>query len=108
MTNPFIIYCLYFQISLNPGPVYNSQSFCSNEWNVFKAKGIHLIHLNVNCLLPKIDKNLYPAARTNVAVIVIFESMLDETILQLQIQISNYKLLKIILKVSPNFAQCMA
>ena len=43
--------------SLNPGPVYNSLSSCSNEWNIFKAKGIHLIHLNVNSvveiLLPK-------------------------------------------------------
>ena len=56
-------------ISLNSGPVYNSQSSCSNEWNVSKAKGIHLIHLNVNSLLTKIDKIRYIAARTNTAVI---------------------------------------
>ena len=32
-------------ISLNPGPVYNNESLDSNEWNVFKSKRIHLIHL---------------------------------------------------------------
>ena len=83
-----ILLILSSNISLNPGPVSNSQSFCSNEWNVFKAKGIHawlhqilesisLIHLNVNSLLPKIDKIRYIAARTNVAVIGISESKLD-------------------------------
>ena len=81
-------------ISLNPGPVYNSQSSCSNEWNVFKAEGIHLIHLNVNSLLPKIDEIRYIAAFTNAAVIGISASKLDETILQSEIQISNDELLR--------------
>ena len=81
-------------ISLNPGPVYNSQPSCSNEWNVFKAKGIHLIHLSVNSLLPKFDEIRYKAARTNAAVTGISESKLDKTILQSQIQIYNYELLR--------------
>ena len=42
-------------IDLKPGLAYNSQSLCSNECNVFKPKGISLIHLNVNSFLPKID-----------------------------------------------------
>ena len=79
---------------MNPGPVYNSQSSCSNEWNVFKAKGIHLIHLNVNSLLPKIDEIRYISARTHAAVIGISESKLDETIYLPEIQISNYELLR--------------
>ena len=45
-----ILLILSGDINFNPGPVYNSQSSCSNKWNVFKAKGIHLIHLNVNSL----------------------------------------------------------
>ena len=81
-------------ISLNPGPVYNSQLSCSNEWNVFKAKGVHLIHLNINSLLPKFDEIQYLAARTNAVVITISESKLDETVLQSEIQISNYELLR--------------
>ena len=69
-------------ISLNPGPVYNSQPYCSNECNVFKAKGIHLIHLNVNSLLSKTDEIRYIDVRANAAVIGISEPKLDETILQ--------------------------
>ena len=55
-------------ISLNPGLAYNSESSCSNEWNLFKGTGSHLIHLNVNSPLPKINENRYIAARTNAAV----------------------------------------
>ena len=67
-------------ISLNPGLVYNSKRSCLNEWNVFKEKRIHVIHLNVNSLLQRIDEMRYIPARTNAAVIRISESKLDETI----------------------------
>ena len=80
-----ILLILSGDISLNPGPVYN---------NAFKVKGIHLIHLIVNGLLPKIDENRYIAARTNAAVIGISEYKFGETILQSEIQISNYELLR--------------
>ena len=73
-------------IGLNPGLVYNSQSSCLNEWNVFEAKGIHLTDLNFNSLLPKIDEFRHIAARTNAAAIRISESKLDETIFQSEIQ----------------------
>ena len=63
-------------ISLNAGPVYNNQSLHSNEWNVSRSKGIHLIHLKVNSLLPKIDEIRYIAERTKAAVIEITESKL--------------------------------
>ena len=81
-------------ISLNPAPAYNNQSLHSNEWNVFRSKGIHLIHLNVNSLLPKIDEIRYIAERTKAAVIGITESKLDESIFQSEIQIDNYDLLR--------------
>ena len=64
-----ILHLLLGDISLNPGPVYNNQSLHLNEWNVFRSKGIHLIHLNVNSLLPKIDEIRYIAERTKAAVI---------------------------------------
>ena len=89
-----ILLILSGDISLNPGPVYNNQSLHSNEWNVFRSKGIHLIHLNVNSLLPKVDKIRYLAERTKVAVIEITESQLDESIFQSEIQIDNYDLLR--------------
>ena len=43
-------------ISLNPGPVHQGTLQCSNEWNVFKNKVLHTIHLNINSLLPKIEQ----------------------------------------------------
>ena len=69
-----ILLILSGDISLNPGPVYNNQSLHSNEWNVFRSKGIHLIHLNVNSLLPKTDEIRYIAERSRYIVIGIFES----------------------------------
>ena len=59
-----------------------------------KRKGIHLIYLNVNSLLSKVDEIRYVTTPTNATVIRIFESKVDETILQLEIQISNYDLLR--------------
>ena len=73
-----ILFILSGMSSLNPGPVYNDESSCPNELIVFKAKGVHLIHLNVNNLLPKINKIFYVDAHTNV--IEISGSKLDETI----------------------------
>ena len=56
--------------------------------------GIHLIHLNVHSLLPKIDQICYIAEHTKVAVIGITESKLNESIFQLEIKIDNYHLLR--------------
>ena len=39
------------------------------EWNICKLKGLHLIHLNINSLLPKMDKLQYTANSSNAAVI---------------------------------------
>ena len=89
-----ILFILSRDISLNPRPVYNNESLDSNEWDVFKSKGIHLIHLNVNNLLPRIDEIHYIAERTNAAVIGITESKLNKSIFQSDIQIDNYDLLQ--------------
>ena len=88
------MFVLSGDISLNPGPVYNTQSLHSNEWNVFRSKEIYLIHLNFNSLLPKIDEICYMAERAKAAVIGITESKLDESIFQSEIQIDNYDLLR--------------
>ena len=66
-------------ISLNPGPVYNNQSLYSNEWNVYRSKGIHLIHLNIKSLLPKIDEIRHIAERSKAAVTGMTESKLDQS-----------------------------
>ena len=53
-----------------------NENAITNEWNVFRSKGIHLIHLNVNSLLPKINEIHYIAEGTKAAVIGITESKL--------------------------------
>ena len=65
----------------------------SNELNFFKLRGLYLIHLNINSLLPKIDELRYIANSSNAAVIGISESKVDESVLQSEIQINNYDLL---------------
>ena len=88
-----ILLLLSSDISLNPGPTNSLQPLDSNEWNVFKSKGLHLIHLNISSLLPKTNKLQYIANSSNAAVIGISNSKLDESVLQPEIQINNYDLL---------------
>ena len=88
-----ILFILSGYISLNPAPKTNLQPFDTNEWNVFKSKGLYLIHLNNNSLLPKIDELPYKANSSNVAG-GISESKFDESVLQSEIQISNYDLIR--------------
>ena len=66
-------------ISLNPGPPHNNQLQPQNEWSVFNSRGLHFIHLNINSLLPKIDKLRNIAKLSNAAVIDISESKLDDS-----------------------------
>ena len=93
-TDEYQIFAYTFgDISLNPGPVYNNQPWDSNEWNVFKSKEIHLIHLNDNSLLQKIYEICYVAERTNVIVIGTSESKTNESFFQSEIQIDKCDLL---------------
>ena len=55
---------IYFQlllllsgdISLNPGPINGSQQYYNDKLAVFKRGSLHFVHININSLLPKIDK----------------------------------------------------
>ena len=80
-------------ISLNPGLVHQDTLQCSNEWKVFKYRGLNFIHLNINSLLPKIDELRYIAKSTNAAVIGICKSKFEASVLDPEISIDNYKIL---------------
>ena len=82
-----ILLILSGDINLNPGPVYNNQPLEPNKWNVFRSKGIHLIHLNVNSLFPKINEISYKAECTKTTVIGITEVKLDKSMI-----VNNYDL----------------
>ena len=81
-------------IYLNPGPFHNLQPLDHDKWNVFKHRGPHLLHLNINSLLPKIDELRHIARLTNAAVIGISESKLDDSVPTSEIQIDKYDLLR--------------
>ena len=72
-----ILLLLSGDISLNLGPKNNLQPMNSNEWNVFKSKGLHLIHVNINSFLPKIDELRDIANSSNTTVIGSSESKLN-------------------------------
>ena len=57
-------------------------------------RGLHFIRLNINSLLSKIEKCRYIAKSTNAAVIGICESKLDASVLDPEISIDNYKILR--------------
>ena len=78
--------------SLNPGLVHQETLQCLNEWNVFKNRGLHFIHLNINSLLPKIEELRFIAKSANAAVIGICESKLDTSVFEQEISIDNYKI----------------
>ena len=84
---------LYGDISLKPGPINGSQQHNYNQWTVFKKKGPHLVHININSLQPKIDELWYIAKLSEAAVISISESKFDDSVLSSQIQIENYDLI---------------
>ena len=81
-------------ISFNPGPFHNLQPLDHNEWNIFKHRGIHFLHLSINSLLSKIDELRHIARLTNAAVIGICESKLDDSVSTSQIQIDEYDFLR--------------
>ena len=81
-------------ISLNPGPTGQHKLQCLNEWNIFKSRGLHFIHLNISSLLPKIEELRIIAKSTNAAIIGISESKLDESVLEPEIEIDDYKILR--------------
>ena len=80
-------------ISFNPGPFHNLQPLDHNEWNIFKHRGIHFLHLSINSLLSKIDELRHIARLTNAAVIGISESKVDDPVPTSKIQIDEYDLL---------------
>ena len=56
--------------------------------------GLHFIHLNINSLLPNIEELRIIAKSTNAAIVGISESKLDESVLEPEIEIDDYKIFR--------------
>ena len=80
-------------ISSTPGPSHINQTLDNNEWDVFKARGLHFIHININSLLPKIEELSSIACQSNAAVIGISESNLGNSIFNSETEIDGYNTL---------------
>ena len=89
-----LLLLLLSDISLNPGPFHNPQLFKEEQWQAFSNRGLHLIHLNITSLVPKIDELKDMAKRTKAAVIGISESNLDNTVLDPETYIENYEIIR--------------
>ena len=66
----------------------------NDAWNIFQKRGMHFIHLNINSLLSKINEVSYIAKLKNATVIGLSETKLDNTVLNCEIQIERYVLVR--------------
>ena len=89
-----ILALLSGDISLNPGPTHQHKLQCLNEWNIFKSRGLHFFHLNINSLLPKIEELRIIAKSIDATIISISESKLDKSVLEPETEIDDYKILR--------------
>ena len=79
-------------VNLNPGPQVNVQQ--QNKWDIFKKRGLHFLHLNINSLLPKIEDLRSIAKLTHAAIIGISETKLDKTVFDSEVLIEGYDLIR--------------
>ena len=61
---------------------------------VFKNRGLHFVHLNINSLLSKIDELRELVKTSNATVVGITESKLDESINDCEIWIEGYSTIR--------------
>ena len=84
-----LILLLSGDINLNPGPTQISET-----WSVFKKRGLHFVHLNINSLPSKIEELGQIAKNTNSAVIGLSETKLDKTMFDSEVSIPHYGLIR--------------
>ena len=63
------------------------------EWKVFKNKVFHFVHLNINIILPKIEQLRSLLIYSNISVLGIIETKLDNTVNNAEVQIDGYNLI---------------
>ena len=65
-----------------------------DKWNIFNKRGLHMIHLNINSALSKIDELRVVAKKSKAAVIGVTESKLDATVLDGEVNIDGYEVIR--------------
>ena len=72
----------------------NPNSTDASNFTQFQNRGLHFIHININSVLSKIEELKIIAAKTKAAVIGISESKLDASVLDGEIQIPGYNVIR--------------
>ena len=67
-------------------------SSSTDNWKVFNKQSLHLIHLNINSILSKINELHVIAKKSRASVKGITESRLDKTVLDEEINVDGYEL----------------
>ena len=80
-------------ISLNPGPNWTNYQLTENL-KVFKNRGLHFIHLNINSLLSKTGELKELVKASNEMVVGITELKLDDSINNCEICIEGYNIIR--------------
>ena len=65
-----------------------------NHWKAFQYIGLHFLHVKVNSLLPKIDEVKLIANKSNATSLGISETKLDKTIMNSELYIEGYDLIR--------------
>ena len=78
-------------IELNPGP---QKTRVDRMWEPFEKRGLHLLHININSLLSKIDELRSITLKTRPAILGVTETKLDNSIQNSEIHIENYTLIR--------------
>ena len=63
------------------------------DWDVFKKRRMHFIHINTNSLLQKIDELRYVAKKCNASIIWISKTKLDEALLSSELEVNGFDLI---------------
>ena len=80
-------------INLNPGPVTRHE-LNDLKFEAFNNKGLHLIHLKINSLLPKIDELCNIGKFSSAAVIGITKTKLGNTVYDSEVTIDGYSIVR--------------
>ena len=67
----------------------------NSKWKIFKKNGLHILHLNIDSLLPKIDEISFIAKQSNASIIEISESKVDSSISNSEKDIDEYDLIRL-------------
>ena len=65
-----------------------------DKWNIFNKHGLHMIHSNINSVLSKIGELRVVAKKSKAAVIGVTESKLDATVLDGEVNIDGYEVIR--------------